>query len=564
MSVYTNVAVYLSRMATETPDKPAIYYPTKRDSNGRMLFSSQTFQQLENESNRIARGLLAMGIQPGTRAVLMVKPSAEFFALTFGLLKCGIIPVMVDPGMGATNLKKCFEESQPQTFIGIPKAQIARKLLGWGRNTIKTIITVFPKFFTWGLSLDQVKAKGGEEPFFKPLDPEFRDPFNPDDIAAINFTSGSTGVPKGAVYTHGIFSAQVDLIRDAYGIQSGEIDLCTFPLFALFAPALGMTAIIPEMDFTRPAHVNPKDIAETIEDFQPTNMFGSPALLNTVGRWCKTNSIRFPSLRRIICAGAPINPEILRYITATLSNKAQVFSGYGATEAMPLSTIGSNTILSETCHGTDTGKGVCVGAPNKGISLEIIGISDKPIDTWSDSLCLKPGNIGEIVAHGSVVTQSYFNRESATRSAKIFDPKTGRYRHRMGDLGWIDDKNRLWFCGRKNHRIETTEGPLFTIPVEGVFNTHPKVYRTALVGLGTRGSQKPVLCVELENAYASLHRNSTEKELFFTELMKHANQFPQAQTVNKFILHKSFPVDIRHNSKIFREKLQNWVEKKMV
>ena len=78
------------------------------------------------------------------------------------------------------------------------------------------------------------------------------DPVAIDEPAAILFTSGSTGPPKGAIYTHGILNAQVDIIRELFDIEPGEVDLCTFPLFALFAPALGMTSIVPEMDPTRP------------------------------------------------------------------------------------------------------------------------------------------------------------------------------------------------------------------------------------------------------------------------------------------------------------------------
>jgi len=560
MPEYINVAVHLTRMAAEQPDRTAIYFPVKKKKDDTTAFSSLTFRELEDKSNCIASGLLTEGIKPGTRAVLMVKPSPEFFALTFALLKTGIIPVMIDPGMGASNLKDCINESQPLTFIGIPKAQMARKLLRWGKKTIKNIITVFPRHYTWGKSLDQIIAIGSDNPLTIPMEKVFDEQFKSDDTAAINFTSGSTGLPKGAVYTHGVFSAQVNLIRNTYGIQPGETDLCTFPLFALFAPALGMTAIIPDMDFTRPAQVNPEHIAEIVDKFKPTNMFGSPALLNTVGRWCHKSAVSLNSLKRIICAGAPINPEILRYITGALPENVEVFSGYGATEAMPLTSIGSKTILSETCHMTDAGKGVCVGRANEGISITIIEISDVPVESWSDSLQLKQGETGEIVAHGPVVTQSYFNRETATKTAKIYDPDSGRFRHRMGDLGWIDKQDRLWFCGRKNHRIQTSDGLMFTIPVEGVFNTHPKIYRTALIGLGQPGNQKPLLCIELEaEAHTDNHPDYQNKIL--SELRVLADSHEHTRRIDHFIFHKSFPVDIRHNSKIFREKLCNWAEK---
>lgn len=585
-----NVAVHLSRMAREHPFRPAIFFPAGHDGDNRRTYTLVNYRQLDGESDRIGRGLLASGLQPGDRTVLMVTPSPAFFALTFGLLKSGIVPIMVDPGMGAAKLKECINEAEPKAFIGIPRAHLARKLMGWGRKTIRVLVTVPGGRFGWGLSLNQVKQNGEDTPFFDWRDGAFSDPFAADDTAAINFTSGSTGIPKGAVYTHGVFSAQVELIRKTYGIEPGEIDVCTFPLFALFAPALGMTAIIPAMDFTRPARVNPERIAEIMSDFGPTNLFGGPALLHRVGRWCWDREIRFPTLRRVICSGAPVQPRILELYTSILRDDAQVFSGYGATEAMPLANIGSHEILRETRHGTHSGNGVCVGTPNTGIDMDIIEIRDDPITTWNDSLRVKNGSIGEIVVRGPVVTQSYFNRDAATRAAKIFDPDTGRYRHRMGDLGWIDDRGRLWFCGRKNHRVETSEGPLYTIPVEGIFNAHPDVRRSALVGMGSPGREQPVLCVELVNGkntsgnpwnhegsrvpelpekpvdsenpeHTGNPTNSKDPRDLFRELLALARQYPQTRGIRRFILHPDFPVDIRHNSKIFREKLRLWVQK---
>src|SRR5205823_7796383 len=121
-----------------------------------------------------------------------------------------------------------------------------------------------------------------------------------DETAAILFTSGSTGIAKGVVYTHGIFAAQVNYLKKVYGIEPGEVDLSTFPLFALFAPALGMTAVVPDMDPTRPARVDPAKIVAAVEDWGVTNLFGSPALLNAVSRWGAQHGIKLPSLRRVI------------------------------------------------------------------------------------------------------------------------------------------------------------------------------------------------------------------------------------------------------------------------
>ena len=122
-------------------------------------------------------------------------------------------------------------------------------------------------------------------------------------------------------------------------------------------------------------------------------------------------------------------------------------------------------------------RGVCVGHPLPGVDIAIIPIDDRPIENFTAALPLPTLEIGEITVMGDVVTESYFNRPESTALAKIRDGD--RVWHRMGDVGYLDDRGRLWMCGRKSHRVETGEETLFTIPCEAIFNTHPSVHRTA-------------------------------------------------------------------------------------
>jgi olefin beta-lactone synthetase len=537
-SDFINIAAHLPEMARRQPDTTAIIFPKK----GRRL----SFSELNRLSDRIARGLLAVGICRGVRTVLMVTPSPEFFALTFALFKVGAVPVLIDPGLGIKNLKKCFAEAEPHAFIGVPKAHLARLLFGWGKGSIRTLVTVGARFFWGGCTLSELIAQHPQQAPFTPA------PTQHDDVAAILFTSGSTGTPKGAVYSHGNFAAQVDALRKVYGIEPGEIDLPTFPLFALFAPALGMTAVIPEMDFTRPGSVNPAKIIAAINDYGVTTMFGSPALINRVGRYGEKHKVKLPTLRRAISAGAPVPAAVLERFTGLLNPGVQVFTPYGATEALPVCSIGSAEILGSTRQITDAGGGVCIGRPVEGIRLEVIEISDEPIYSWHESLRVPTGKIGEIIVQGDQVTRGYYNRPDADHLSKIADPETGSFFHRMGDLGGRDEDGRVWFCGRKSHRVETESGPLFTIPCEAVFNTHPLVYRSALVGIGTPGELRPVLCVELEKGVKA------DKERVRRELLAIARDHIHTHSIDTILFHPSFPVDIRHNAKIFREKLALW------
>ncbi|MBT1070204.1 fatty acid CoA ligase family protein [Pelotalea chapellei] len=537
-----NISRPLTEMARLQPDTPAIIFP----QDNRTL----TFRELDAESDCLAAGLEHIGITRGTKTALLVPPGPELFALTFALFKAGAVPVFIDPGIGARNMKGCLADAEPTAFIGIPKAHVARRLFGWGKKSLTTLVTVGGGRIWGGIPLAEI-AKSGRGADFTPA------ATGRNEIAAILFTSGSTGAPKGAIYTHGTFSAQVEMLRNLYGIRPGEIDLPTFPLFALFAPALGMTAVIPQMDFTRPGHVNPQRILDIATKYRATTMFGSPALLNRVSRYAVTRGIKLPGLKRIISAGAPVPAAVLERCTQMLSDNAEIFTPYGATEALPVSSIGSREILGETGRLTGEGRGICVGRPVKGVSLAIIPISDDPIVSWNADLPLPVWQVGEITVSGPQVSRAYLNRLEATRLAKIPDPARGFW-HRMGDLGYVDNTGRIWFCGRKAHRIVTATETLFTIPVEGVFNTHPKVFRTALVGVGKQGSQQPILCVELESKV-----DKAAQEQIRRELMEIGSRYPHTRDIDKILFHPAFPVDIRHNAKIFREKLALWAEGKL-
>ena len=233
--------------------------------------------------------------------------------------------MLIDPGMGIRNLGKCLAEAKPEAFVGIPKAHLARRILCWSRDTIRTTVTTGSRLFGGQYSLRQLEKLG------EPKGPLPVADTRGDETAAILFTSGSTGVAKGVVYTHGVFAAQVEYLKSVYAIEPGEVDLSTFPLFALFAPALGMTAVIPEMDPTRPAEVDPTKIIHAIEQFGVSNLFGSPALINRVGRYGSQEGIKLPTLRRVISAGAPVPAKVIERFTTMLTPGVQVFTPYGAT-----------------------------------------------------------------------------------------------------------------------------------------------------------------------------------------------------------------------------------------
>ena len=547
---FASIASALPRRAALQPNALAIVCPRGRDRQGKLRTSHYSYAELDAQSDLIARGLTAVGVGRGVRTVLMVRPSLEFFALSFALLKAGAVPVMVDPGIGLKHLKTCLGEAQPEAFIGNPLAHAARVVLGWSRDTIKTRITVGRRLCWGGRTLEQVKAIG------RSLPAQSIPSVGERDVAAIVFTSGSTGIPKGVIYDHGNFAAQVEMIRALYDIRPGEVDLPTFPLFALFDPALGMTTILPDMDPTRPAQVDPRKIIAAVQDFAVTNMFASPALLNTVGRYGAERGVTLPSLKRVISAGAPVSAAVMERFLSMLGPDATIVTPYGATEALPVASIASDEVLGETRKRTDQGDGICVGRPVAPVQVSIIRIHDGPIETWDDALCVPPGEVGEIVVKGPPVTRAYYGRQHATELAKIRDAEGDGFSHRMGDLGYLDEQGRLWFCGRMTQRVEANSGTLFTVPCEAVFNAHPAVYRSALVGTLRGGETRPVLCVELE-------KGGRSDEALTRELLALGAEHEHTREIGTILYHGGFPVDIRHNAKIGREKLALWAARRL-
>jgi len=544
MTEKANIADFLPEMAARQPDATAIICPWGRRGG------SLTYDQLNQRSARIARGLEKVGIGHGVRTVLMVPPGLDLFPLAFGLFRAGAVPVLVDPGIGLKHLKACLGNAEPEAFIGVPKAHAARAILGWARPTVRTKITVGRRLFWGGHTLDQIEELGSE------ADADAVAKTSADDVAAIVFTSGSTGPPKGVVYRHQNFAAQVEAIRDAYDIKPGEVNLPTFPLFALFDPALGMTTVVPDMDPTRPARVDPRKIIEPIQENGVTIMFGSPALLDTVGRCGAQRGVKLESVRCVISAGAPVPPQVIERFQSLLRDDAAIHTPYGATESLPVATTSSHEILSETRHATDRGAGTCVGYPVSSIEAEVIAIDDAPIECWDENLRAEAGTIGEIVVKGPQVTREYYNAAAHTELAKIADGEA--VRHRMGDLGYFDEQGRLWFCGRKSQRVRTAEETLFTVPCESVFNTHPEVFRTALVGVGEDEAKVPVLCVELEDGVGR-----GQHQRMRTELLDLGAGFEHTKGIRTVLFHPAFPVDIRHNAKIGRGALAEWAASKV-
>ncbi|MCC5842004.1 MAG: AMP-binding protein [Opitutales bacterium] len=524
-------------MAAAHPDVAAVRVPVG-EKGETILYDERSFALLEKETRRTAALLDACGIRQGTRTLVMVRPGLDLIRLVFAFFMTGAVPVVIDPGMGLRSFLQCVRRTRPEALVGIPLAQIISHVFRPSFRSVRTRLSITGRFprrlegFGEGQGARLLRA--GE-------------------TAAILFTSGSTGAPKGVVYTHGMFDAQVRLIGKRFEIQPGEVDLPMLPIFALFNPAFGMTTVVPKMNPSRPATVDPLHIVRAIQQNGVTNSFGSPVLWEKISRYAEANSIQLPTVRRVLMAGAAVPPALMERFRRIIPN-GEVFSPYGATEALPVAAISAAEVLGETRSQTEAGAGSCVGVPLREIDIRVVALREPPENRLEDTVELPAGEVGELLVCGPVVTETYDSLPEASRAAKLTD-QTGRVWHRMGDLVYLDANGRIWFCGRKAERVEAHGTVFYPDRCEAIFNAHPRVFRTALIAWGDASKEgeealQPALAVEPERE--AFPKSSAARAEFAAELRALAEAHPHTRAIQKYFFVRRFPVDVRHNAKIHR------------
>ena len=498
----------LAKQAELLPNKTAIVFQDE----------SITFKELDETISRFANYFLQKGIRRGSKVLVFIKPSIELPATTFALFKVGAIPIFIDPGMGMKNLLRAIAEVTPTAMVAVP--------------LIRTLSRVFRKAFrSVSIKLDCTKLRRdsiGESSSFEMYDA------TEDEMAAILFTSGGTGKPKGVVYTHKIFISQTRLLQEMYSLTSDDVDCPCFSLFSFFTIAMGMTSCIPPIDPSKPSNVDSRALVESIAKNDTTFAAGSPAVWTIVGDYCNEHGIELPTLKYLVMFGAPVDLSMHEKWKKVLPN-GTTYTPYGATESLPISNISGDYILKNTAATTLEGAGVCVGPAVPSVDAMIY-------------------NEDEILVSGDTTTREYYNEEAATLESKL--TIDGRLWHKVGDVGRIDEEGRIWFWGRKVHVLHLDDRIMYPVPCETVFNRHPKVRRTALVGPTLGGRIVPSIVVELKDGSTKM------TEDLLRELKEIRDAHEHTKPIENFYLKKDFPVDVRHNIKIDNIALRDWVEEK--
>jgi acyl-CoA synthetase (AMP-forming)/AMP-acid ligase II/pimeloyl-ACP methyl ester carboxylesterase len=545
--------------AESSPTIPAVITPrwVRDPINGSALhYANITFGELAKSVNQYQRGLNELGLAPGDRVLMLVTPGADFLALSLAVMGRGATPVFVDPGIGLERLSRCIQDADPHAFIGSPRAQLLRFLRRSLFHRIKFHLTASEWSFTGGHSLSYLKRFANAPLPSVPL-PMLR----PDghlrahDAALIAFTSGATGTPKGVVFTNEMIEEQLRIIRTVLGQEPGGSDLTLLPIFSLYNVALGVTSVFPVMPVGRPLALDPAQVVRLITDLAIQSSFGSPTLWTKIAEYAVRTGVTLNTIKRIFMAGAAVPQSTLDVVKRVVPN-GEASTPYGATEALPVTFITATQRATVPKTAAATGEvGTLVGRSVSGVDILIVESSNDQFKSAADFKPLPVGHIGEVLVRGKGVSPEYLHRPDANRVGKVVDGAT--FWHRMGDLGYLDQAGYLYYCGRKSHSVYALSRAFHSVPIEELFNSLGTVRRTALVGI--RNGKEPALVVEPKPQFWP--ETIEQQERFTRDLQEIAARSELTNDIQHFFFHKSFPVDARHNAKIFRDQLSEWADK---
>lgn len=500
------------------------------------------FAELGDRVIATAAGLSLHGVRPGDRVALMVPPGIDLTIALYACWRLGAVIVLVDSGLGAANMGRALASARPDHLIGIDRAMIASRVLRWpGKRILAgSLPAVAHRALGISATLDDLGRLGtnGTAP----------PPPSPTDLAAIVFTSGSTGPSKGVVYRHHQIRAQCDILTALYRITDHDRLVAAFAPFALYGPALGITSIVPDMDVTKPATLEAQALAAAVGAIDATMVFASPAALaNVVATAVELDASersRLEQVRLLLSAGAPVNPDLLAR-AVELIPRAEAHTPYGMTEVLPVADISLDELRAlDSTEGAL--RGVCVGHPAPGVTVGIapidaLGIAALAAVTDSDVT-------GEILV-SAPHTKDGYDRLAATERASS-NPLGW---HRSGDVGCLDTDGRLWVGGRLQHVITTASGPLMPVPVELAAESVSRVGRACAVGVGPAGAQ--VLAVVVETTG---RRGARLCDPRLTEELRTAVGTATGHVPVLALEVAALPVDRRHNSKIDRTAMADW------
>lgn len=540
----------IARLAADPERRglPAVVELAGPDGERREISWSLLHRRVED----VAAGLLSHGVMPGDRVSILVTPGADLTVVLFACLRIGAVAVIADAGLGTAGLTRAVVGSHPDWIIGIPKALVGARALGWpGRRiSVATLPTLDRAALGVETSVTQLARTGAQmRELGAPLDAAWPDP---DADAAILFTSGSTGPAKGAVYTHAQMAAMFSAVGDTLELDPERGLVAGFAPFALLGPALGAPSVVPDMDVTRPGELTAAALAEAVEALGSPAVFTAPAalrnILDTAGELDEAGRAALARVPSFFSAGAPIPAHLLRRLRE-LMPRARALTPYGMTECLAVAAIDLEGI-----EEAGPGAGVCVGRPVPRAEVAIAALDANGVP--GAEITEEPGVTGEILVRAPHVRDRYLMLWGTTAESMRFAGW-----HATGDVGHLDEAGRLWVEGRTAHVIATAQGPITPVLVEDAAESVPSVRRAGAAGVGPRGTQHAVVVLETEEGYRpGKATRPRPADPALAEAVRRAVRETSRVDVVAVFTTAALPTDIRHNSKIDRAALARWAE----
>lgn len=507
-----------------------------------------TWRQLSDRVLRIAAGLTAMGVKKGDRVSLLIPPGPTLTAVVYACMRIGAVVVVADAGLGAKGLGRAIRGAWPDFIIGEKRGLTAARALRWPGVRIAATTLAAPVAATLGVSysLIDVMRRGAGVPL--PAEP------GPNDVAAILFTSGSTGPAKGVVYNHGQLSALRDVLIDHFQITPESGLVTGFAPFALLGPAFGTRSVTPTMDVSAPRTLTAKAVAAAVRETDARIVFLSPAAILNVVASARSLMVRdrapLDKVTMFLSTGAPISAQLLDSAGQLMPN-ATAHTPYGMTECLLVTDITLEGIR-DAAAAPD--QGVCVGTPigDNQVLISALDTDGHATGAPSDT----PGVLGEIVISAGHLKDHYDRLWLTDRAAEhetgARAGADGQRWHRTGDVGHLDAQGRVWVEGRLQHVIVSTNGPIAPVGAEQDIERVDQVRRAAVVGIGPHGVRQAVAVVET----LPPSRRPGIADPALTAAIRASTDLPLVAVLTV----PQHPTDIRHNSKIDRARLSEWAE----
>lgn len=460
----TGLADIVRIHGAERPDTPAIVHDCRTTSCG----------ALDRASSQVANALIADGVRPQVRVAHLDKSSDLFFELLFGVAKANAVMVSVNWRLAPPEVLQIVNDAEAEILlVGAEFFPVIEKIRS-ELTTVRKIVSLDGRHLDW-------------EPFTawrdrqKATDPRL--PTQPSDTAVQFYTSGTTGLPKGAELTNNNFSAMMPLWTKTWLLEPGVPNLVCLPMFHIGGAGWGIAGLFVGATNHVVREFVPAQILEIVQRERLQVMLLVPAMILFLLQAPQIRETDLASLRLIVYGAAPIPADLLRPAMAVFPCGFQQV--YGLTE-----TTGAITLLPPQDHDpTDAKKLLSCGYAQEGVELRIVG---------NDGTDLPAGRVGEIAVRSPQVMGGYWKLPEAT--ARTVKGK----RFFTGDAGYLDERGYLYIYDRVKDMIVSGGENIYPAEVESALFGHPAVADVAVIGVPDERWGEAVKAVVVKKAEADV------------------------------------------------------------